>query len=131
MNAFLSVHTELRPVIGRTSVHAKIDDWEAIVVKVEEIVGKIYEQSNIVELDVVSVGEVQTWGGAYKTIPYWRCQPYFRKVNGEKQNTRVLKVAADRSQKSTVEQDRNEISGKRKADDELQVDDRKRIDTTA
>lgn len=131
LHAFLSVHTELRPVIGRTSVHANIDDWEAIVVKVEEIVAKIYEQSNIVELDVITVGEVQTWGGAYKTIPYWRCQPYFRKVNGEKQNTRVLKVAADRSQKNAVEQNRSEIAGKRKADDELQVDDRKRIDTTA
>ncbi|KAJ8141073.1 hypothetical protein OY671_005744, partial [Metschnikowia pulcherrima] len=33
-------------------------------------------------------------GGKYRNVPYWRCQPYFRKVNGEKQNARTLKVAA-------------------------------------
>lgn len=94
LHAFLNVHKELRPVIGRTSVHADTKNWEDIVEQVESLVAKIYAQEGIAELDTVSTGPVQDWGGAYKTVPYWRCQPYFRTVNGEKQNTRKLQVAA-------------------------------------
>lgn len=130
LHAFLCVHTELRPIIGKTSVHASFDDWEAIVIKVEEIVNKIYEQPNIDEIDVITVGEVQSWGGSYKTIPYWRCQPYFRTVNGEKQNTRTLKVAAEKNDKNEPVKDQKELNGKRKADNELQVNDIKRMDTS-
>lgn len=94
LHAFLEVHKELRPTIGKTSVHADFDHWESIVQQVELLVADIYKQPNIAELDVITEGDVQPWGGRYKTVPYWRCQPYFRRVNGEKQNLRVLKVAA-------------------------------------
>lgn len=94
LHAFLNVHKELRPVIGKTSVHADFKEWEAIVERVEELVSEIYTQPNIGELDVITESEPQPWGGRYKTVPYWRCQPYFRTVNGEKQNARVLQVAA-------------------------------------
>lgn len=94
LHAFLNVHKELRPIIGQTSVNADFSVWDDIVKKVEAIVEDIYAQPNIAELDVITEGELQSWGGKYKTIPYWRCQPYFRTVDGEKQNTRVLKVAA-------------------------------------
>ncbi|KAK6457323.1 dihydrouridine synthase-domain-containing protein [Scheffersomyces xylosifermentans] len=93
LHAFLNVHKELRPIIGKTSVHAHFDEWENIVRKVEEIVEEIYQKSNIEEVDVITEGEIQSWGGSYKEVPYWRCQPYFRTVDGQKQNTRVLKVA--------------------------------------
>lgn len=115
LHAFLNVHKELRPVIGRTSVHANINDWEAIVVQVEELVDLIYKKEEISELDVIETGEVQEWGGAYKTVPYWRCQPYFRTVNGEKQNTRKLQVAATRDELASLE------SGKKR--EPVQVDD--------
>ncbi|KAF8002844.1 hypothetical protein HF325_002089 [Metschnikowia pulcherrima] len=94
LHAFLCVRTELRPWIGKTSVHADFEKWEAIVARVEAIVAEIYENPDIKELDVVTEGEMQPWGGKYRNVPYWRCQPYFRKVNGEKQNARTLKVAA-------------------------------------
>ena len=94
LHAFLNVHKELRPIIGQTSVNADFSVWDDIVKKVEAIVEDIFAQPNIAELDVITEGELQSWGGKYKTIPYWRCQPYFRTVDGEKQNTRVLKVAA-------------------------------------
>ncbi|KAM9930063.1 hypothetical protein OXX59_000820 [Metschnikowia pulcherrima] len=94
LHAFLCVRTELRPWIGKTSVHADFEKWEAIVARVEAIVAEIYEKPDIKELDVVTEGEMQPWGGKYRDVPYWRCQPYFRKVNGEKQNARTLKVAA-------------------------------------
>lgn len=94
LHEFLSVHKELRPVIGRTSVHADTSEWEAIVKQVEDIIAGIYNKPDIAELDVITTGEVESWGGAYKEVPYWRSQPYFRRVDGEKQNTRVLKIAA-------------------------------------
>lgn len=100
LHAFLNIHRELRPVIGQTSVHSSFDDWEKIVVQVEKIVEEIFEGPDIEELDVITEGEVETWGGSYKTIPYWRCQPYFRTVNGEKQNTRVLQVAGERTEEN-------------------------------
>lgn len=117
LHAFLEVRRELRPVIGKTSVHADFKDWELIVVKVEEIVADIYKSENIEELDVIETGKLEYWGGSYKTIPYWRCQPYFRTVNGVKQNTQILSIAADKDAKPVIE---TEVSStKRKADDDL------------
>ncbi|CUM66315.1 uncharacterized protein PRCAT00003977001 [Priceomyces carsonii] len=95
LHAFLEENKDMRPLIGRTSVHASFDEWEKIVVEVEQRVQKIYELPTIKDIDVIKDGELQSWGGRYKSIPYWRCQPYFRRVNGEKQNNRVLVVAAD------------------------------------
>lgn len=94
LHAFLNEHKELRPTIGKTSVHADFAEWESIVKQVEDIVGEIYKRADIEDIDVITEGELQPWGGRYKSVPYWRCQPYFRRVNGEKQNIRVLKVAA-------------------------------------
>lgn len=96
LHAFLCVHRELRPIIGLTSVHASLDEWEKIVVQVETLVAEIYKKPEIAELDVITTGEIQSWGGAYKTVPYWRCQPYFRTVDGMKQNTRTLQVAGEK-----------------------------------
>lgn len=94
LHAFLNVHPELRPIIGQTSVHAPTEKWDSIVQKVEQLVSEIYEKSNIAEIDIISDGPIQSWGAAYKTVPYWRCQPYFRTVDGVKQNVRTLKIAA-------------------------------------
>jgi len=96
MHEFLNHRTELRPMIGKTSVHSSFDEWEKIVEEVERIVKEeIVSQPNFKGLDVVVDGKVQEWGGHYKTVPYWRCQPFFRKVDGERQNTRLLKVAGE------------------------------------
>ncbi|KAI5966939.1 DUS1 [Candida pseudojiufengensis] len=96
MHEFLNIHKELRPIIGQTSVHSSYDDWEKIVIQVEEIINKIYENPNIKEIDIIEDNnKIEEWGGSYKIIPYWRCQPYFRKVDGEKQNTRLLKIAGE------------------------------------
>ena len=96
MHEFLNVRLELRPMIGKTSVHSSFDEWEKIVEEVERIVGKeIASMENFEKLDIVVDGELQVWGGHYKTVPYWRCQPFFRKVDGERQNTRLLKVAGE------------------------------------
>ncbi|EDK44402.1 tRNA-dihydrouridine synthase 1 [Lodderomyces elongisporus NRRL YB-4239] len=95
LNSFLKVHTELRPKIGGTSVRQPFEDWNKIVEEVEQIVEEIYNKPNIKEIDVIEDGPVESWGGHYKKVPYWRCQPYFRKINGEMQNTRMLKKFAE------------------------------------
>lgn len=96
MHEFLNHRTELRPMIGKTNVHSSFDEWEKIVEEVERIVKEeIVSQPNFKGLDVVVDGKAQEWGGHYKTVPYWRCQPFFRKVDGERQNTRLLKVAGE------------------------------------
>ncbi|EGW32901.1 uncharacterized protein SPAPADRAFT_136292 [Spathaspora passalidarum NRRL Y-27907] len=116
LHAFLNVHKELRPEIGKTSVHASFDEWEAIVKRVESLVAQIYEQPDIEELDVIVDGPIESWGGSYKKVPYWRCQPYFRTVDGEKQNTRLLKVAGE---KELVKSSSTSLeNGKRTIDEE-------------
>lgn len=101
LHPFLAVHTELRPLIGKTSVSSGLGVWEKIVEQVEEIVANVYNA----EEDVVTVGEVQSWGGSYRAVPYWRCQPYFRKVNGEALNVRQLKVAATETKRAREDDD--------------------------
>ncbi|ABN66476.1 tRNA dihydrouridine synthase [Scheffersomyces stipitis CBS 6054] len=110
LHAFLNTHKELRPIIGRTSVHACLEDWEAIVVRVEEIVTEIFSRPDINEIDKITTGQIQHWGGSYKEVPYWRCQPYFRTVDGEKQNTRVLKIAGDKTSIESNNKRKNSIS---------------------
>lgn len=120
LHALLNVHKDLRPKIGQMKNNASLEDWEVLVTEIEEIVAKIYEQPNIKELDVITNGEIQSWGGYYKTIPYWRCQPYFRNVDGQRINTKELKVAADKNDSKNTENGAkitNEIQNKRKAED--------------
>ncbi|KAG7663171.1 DUS1 [[Candida] subhashii] len=135
LHAFLNVHKELRPTIGQTSVHAPFEEWDKIVKQVEAIVEEIYKQPNIEELDVIVEGPVEHWGGAYKKVPYWRCQPYFRTVDGEKQNTRLLKVAGEKEliassaeasekQKRKLEEEKaSEENNKRKLEEEATEDE--------
>lgn len=136
LHAFLNVHKELRPDIGKLSVHASMDDWEKVVIKVEEIVEEIYKKDNIGEIDVITVGELESWGGRYKTVPFWRCQPYFRTVNGEKQNVRTLHVAATEKKAEEQKPKKEKVDslvkpeGKRKAEDELQSTSTKKAETS-
>lgn len=57
---------------------------------------------------------LEDWGGHYKTVPYWRCQPYFRKVDGVKQNTALLKMAGENELIKSIPQANN----KRQLEDE-------------
>lgn len=126
LHSFLNVHKELRPDIGKLSVHAPLEEWEKLVVKVEEIVEEIYKKEDIKEIDVVTTGEIQSWGGSYKTVPYWRCQPYFRTVNGEKQNVRVLHVASTKKEETVEQKDGN--SAKRKPEEQLENEVVKKVE---
>ncbi|CAK9439656.1 uncharacterized protein LODBEIA_P37560 [Lodderomyces beijingensis] len=118
LHEFLNVHTDLRARIGKTSVHHTFEDWNGIVEEVERIVGEIYEKPDIKQLDVVKDGPVEDWGACYKEVPYWRCQPYFRKVDGEKQNARSLKVAGETELLVTSDAARNKTAKRMLAEEE-------------
>ncbi|GMM33105.1 tRNA dihydrouridine synthase [Saccharomycopsis crataegensis] len=83
LRPFVDVHKDIRQKIATTSVKGPLEDWEAIVRVVEETVSKIFEDPEIQDKDKIIIGPKEWWGGSYKTIPYWRCQPYFRKVDGK------------------------------------------------
>lgn len=129
LHEFLNTRKELRPIIGRTSVHADINDWDNIVQQVEKIVQEIYAQPDIEQLDVITVGETESWGGQYREVPYWRCQPYFRRVDGEKQNTRVLKIAASNELANTNKRKPDE-NNEDKDNKKPKVEDTKPVNTT-
>ncbi|AMD22096.1 HGL244Cp [Eremothecium sinecaudum] len=128
LRPFLNIHTDIRANLATLSAKAPLEDWEEkVVIPVERIVAEIFEQKDIEEKDVISTGEIQLWGGAYKTVPYWRCQPYFRPVNGvtaDKRVTDALNSAVKGSQSdSMVENDNASI--KRTSDHTLESDKKK------
>jgi tRNA-dihydrouridine synthase 1 len=86
---------------------------EEVVINVEKIVQEIFSRPDVEELDKIIEGEVELWGGSYRKVPYWRCQPYFRPVNGVTGDKRVTQAL-----KSPVEVT-EDTSGKRAAEDEL------------
>lgn len=94
LHEFLNHHKDLRPLIGKTSVNSDFQEWDNIVKEIELRVQKIFQQENIKDIDIIVAGKQEAWGGRYMQIPFWRCQPYFRRVDGEKVNTKYLKVAA-------------------------------------
>ena len=97
-----------------------MDQWELIVVKIESLVQEIYSNNpDIEKLDVITNGPIEDWGGHYKTVPYWRCQPYFRKVDGVKQNTALLKMVGENELIKSIPQANN----KRQLEDESNDDE--------
>ncbi|TID15024.1 hypothetical protein CANINC_004695 [Pichia inconspicua] len=82
LKTFLPHHTEVRTEIAKLTKNSSFEEIEKVVVMIESIVENIFKQENVEELDEIKVGEVQEWGGRYREVPYWRLQPYFRKIDG-------------------------------------------------
>lgn len=114
LRPFLSHHTDIRSEVAKMNAKTSFEDWdEKVVIPVEKIVTNIFERKDINEKDKIIEGELQLWGGNYKTIPYWRCQPYFRPVDGVTGDKRVIKSL------EAKEQEESSVERKRKASDEL------------
>lgn len=103
LRPFLAVHTDIREMVAKVSPKHNFDAVESIVKAVEDRVAEIYAKDDIEELDVITVGEKQPWGGAYRTVPYWRCQPYFRPVNGVTGDKRVTEQLQENEKKRSAE----------------------------
>lgn len=104
LRPFLTVHTDIRASLASLNAKRSFEDWEQELIKpVEKTVQKIFEETNIEQKDLVTKGPVELWGGSYYTVPYWRCQPYFRKVDGVSADERVIKsLAVKRKAESTL-----------------------------
>ncbi|CCH46984.1 tRNA-dihydrouridine synthase [Wickerhamomyces ciferrii] len=121
LRPFLPIHTDVRELIAKSSPKHNFDDVEEIVIQVEKIVKEISEKPDFAELDKITTGPVELWGGAYKQIPYWRAQPYFRPVNGVTGDKRITE-SLKKQDETTEEIDQQ----KRKAEDELENNDVKK-----
>ncbi|CAI6628489.1 BPK_HP2_G0037820.mRNA.1.CDS.1 [Saccharomyces cerevisiae] len=116
LRPFLPHHTDIRSTLATMNAKATWEEWEEQVVKpVEKVVQEIFEQPDIDIKDEITIGEKQSWGGSYRTVPYWRCQPYFRPVNGITGDKRVMQGLIDES-----------VNKKRKADVPLESADKKK-----
>ncbi|SCU77933.1 LAFA_0A04038g1_1 [Lachancea sp. 'fantastica'] len=92
LRPFLPNHIDIRSNLASMNAKTSFDEWEEIVVgPVEQVVQEIYKQDDINAKDVITTGEVELWGGSYKQVPYWRCQPYFRPVDGVTGDKRVVR----------------------------------------
>ncbi|CUS24963.1 LAQU0S22e01134g1_1 [Lachancea quebecensis] len=115
LRPFLPEHTDIRSSLASMSAKSSFQEWDdKVVKKVEDVVQEIFKQPDIEIKDVVVTGKVELWGGSYKKVPYWRCQPYFRPVNGVTGDRRVVESLNVNIVKSEETQ-----QGKRKAEDEL------------
>lgn len=83
LRTFLPVHTDIRTQIASINKTTTYDEIDIIVQNIEKIVEEIYQKEDIMTLDEIKEGQAEAWGGHYKEIPYWRCQPYFRPVDGK------------------------------------------------
>ncbi|CAR26653.1 ZYRO0B14872p [Zygosaccharomyces rouxii] len=91
LRPFLPNHTDIRSSLALLNAKSSLDDYEnAVVIPVENVVKSIFEEKDIDEKDKVVKGDIELWGGSYYTVPYWRCQPYFRPVNGVTADKRVV-----------------------------------------
>lgn len=99
LRPLLPNHTDIRAALASLNAKTPFEDWEEKVIRpVESTVEAIFQQDDIEELDKVSKGPVELWGGSYVSVPYWRCQPYFRPVNGvtaDKRLTESLKIQSE------------------------------------
>lgn len=117
LRPFLPVHTEIRAQLASMNGKSSFEDWERnVIIPVEEVVQNIFKQHDIEEKDIITTGDVELWGGSYKTVPYWRCQPYFRPVNGVTGDKRVVETLKSKvNDNEEIEENRK----KRKAETQL------------
>ncbi|ODV90846.1 hypothetical protein CANCADRAFT_148099 [Tortispora caseinolytica NRRL Y-17796] len=85
LRPFLPMQTDIRAMLGKSSPrHDDWSVWDSLVKAVEERVSEILSKPENAARDLeVYEGPLEEWGGRYKDIAYWRCQPYFRTVNGQ------------------------------------------------
>lgn len=104
LRPLLLTHTDIRASIASLSHKNSMREWEEkVVFPVERLVTEIFNQKDIEVKDTILNGNIQPWGGLYKKVPYWRCQPYFRPVNGVTADKIITqKLSAEDSCKSKI-----------------------------
>ncbi|KAL6946949.1 hypothetical protein ACO0QE_001805 [Hanseniaspora vineae] len=100
LRPFFAKHTELRNKLGPLNImKLSFDEIENQLIKpIEDTVAKILKETphlDVIENDTENSNEMFQ----YKKVPYWRCQPYFRSVNGVTTNKRVGEFVESRDNK--------------------------------
>lgn len=116
LKTFLPHHTDVRAAIAKLNKNSSFEEIEKIIVMMEQIVDDIFKKENIQELDEIKVGDLQEWGGRYREVPYWRLQPYFRKVDGV-DGKELVKGALEKVAEETKQQKEILESKKRKLEE--------------
>ncbi|KAK9477684.1 dihydrouridine synthase-domain-containing protein, partial [Lipomyces japonicus] len=82
---FLPIHTNVRDTLAKCGRGSTIEDYERLVEQVHEIIEDLLKIEENKKLDTVTRSDISLdeTGAVYKQIPYWRAQPYFRKVSGK------------------------------------------------
>ncbi|KAK9462050.1 dihydrouridine synthase-domain-containing protein [Lipomyces oligophaga] len=85
LRPFLAIHTDVRAEIAKIHRGVTVDTHEQIAKHVEQIISDLLTDPINLENDriVLSQQPSDSSGAVYKTVPYWRAQPYFRPVNGQ------------------------------------------------
>lgn len=104
LRPFLQEHTDIRSLLAKMSPKHSFQDWEnQIIIPIERTVSELMNAPGFEARDIFTQGELQPWGGRYWNVPYWRCQPYFRPVNGVTGDKRVLEQLTGKQKSNTIE----------------------------
>lgn len=99
LRPFLPHYTDIRSNIAALNAKSDLKEWEdKVVIPVEEAVQELFKNPDIE--DMIITHDKELWGGSYKTIPYWRCQPYFRPVNGVTGDKRIVQELESKKRKA-------------------------------
>ncbi|GME75645.1 unnamed protein product [Ambrosiozyma monospora] len=134
LKTFFEQFGDIRKNLGKINRNATWGEIEKIVIRIEEAVKELYQKDDIKQLDVVKVGELEEWGGRYREVPFWRLQPFFRKVDGVDGKDVIKAAMKDVKEKNLAQEQekegRNEeeiAGGKRKADDDVEEGAAKKV----
>lgn len=100
LHSFLPHHIDIRNQIGPIR-KGDFAEYEKIVGQVELTVEKIYSEG-ILKDEVVQ-------DGLYKVVPYWRCQPYFRVVDGIPSNGKRKNPEIEDTQEKKEKKTKDEL----------------------
>ncbi len=122
LQKFLSTRTDIRIEIARITRKTSWDELDQIVGLIEKAVQQIYLQKDMDKIDQIKVGKLENWGGRYREVPYWRLQPYFRKINGVDGREVVKGLVEKNDESKQIENsDTQHNSIKRKAEDQVKL----------
>lgn len=127
LQKFLSKRTDIRIEIARITRKTSWEELDEVVKLIEKAVQQIYQQENVAELDQIKVCRVESWGGKYREVPYWRLQPYFRKINGVDGREVIKELIKKKNKLKSPDKNTREYSSlKRKAEDQIKHESTKR-----
>ncbi|QPG72907.1 hypothetical protein FOA43_000210 [Brettanomyces nanus] len=114
LQTFLTMHTDVRAEIATINRKSSWDELERIVKMIEKVVEDIFKKDNIEELDTIKVENLESWGGRYRDVPYWRLQPHFRRINGVDGRSVIRQIVKQKDSKRKADEPADEEDSQNK-----------------